>query len=202
VAAQLDIRSGDRYGPPAAASGCFSALIRSLCLGYTVRHTIDTDVDSFWKLFFDPELARALLKSIGNAATFEVSGERVDDQGMHHRRIDCTSNTELPDFVKKFVGDGSYTELGRFDPTLKKYNAQCIPKLGADKFQTTFEISTSPLDNGARCERLTTVENKVKVFGIGGMIESLLERTQREADQKSADFINEWIRSRSSHSAG
>jgi len=164
-------------------------------LGYTVHHTIEADVDGFWQLFFDLDLARAMLREFGNAASFEVVEERVDEAGVRHRRIECTSNIEMPDFVKKLVGDGSYTEIGRYDAKLKKYTAQCVPKLGADKFQTQFEITARPMGDGKRCERQLVVENTVKVFGIGGMLEKLLERTQREAHAKAADFINGWIRS-------
>jgi hypothetical protein len=165
-------------------------------LGYTVHHTIDADVDSFWQLFFDQDLARAMLRDFGNAATFEVVEDRVDSEGTRHRRIECTSNVELPDFVKKLVGDGSYTESGRYDSALKRYTAQCVPKLGADKFQTHFEITAEPVGDGTRCQRQLVVENTVKVFAIGSMLERLLERTQREAHAKAAEFINGWIRSR------
>jgi hypothetical protein len=164
-------------------------------MSYTVSHTIDTDVDSLWRLFFDQELARAMLREFGNVGNFEIVEERVDERGLRHRRIECWSNVEIPAFAKKLVGDGAYTEIGCFDNVLKKYTAQCVPKHGADKFKTSFEITARPLGDGTRCERQITTENTVKVFGIGGMIESMLERTQREAHAQSAKFINGWIRS-------
>lgn len=159
----------------------------------TVSHTIDTDVDTFWRLFFDIDLARAMIEDLGNVGGFNIVEERTDAQGLRHRRIECWSNVELPDFVKKLIGDGSYTEVGCFDPVRKTYNAECIPKHNAEKFGTKFEVTAVALDGGKRCERRVATVNKVKVFGIGSMIEGLLERTQREGHDRSARFINNWI---------
>jgi len=162
-------------------------------VGYTVRHTIDTDVDGFWKLFLDMGVARAMWTDLGSPGSFEVVEERVSEQGSIHWTIDYAAEIELPNFVKKLVGDGSYSEVGVFDNAQKVYSARCVPKVNADKFCTTFEITAQPLGDGSRCERVIAVENKVKVFGVGGLIESYLERSQREAHTKVADFLNRWI---------
>jgi hypothetical protein len=163
---------------------------------YTVRHTIETDVATLWQLFFDQELARAMIREFGNAGSFEVLEERTDDQGRLHRRIEVKSNVQLPGFIAKFVGDGGYTEVGTFDRALGKYAAECIPSLGADKFKTKFEVTAHPIGDGTRCERQITCENAVKVFGIGGMLEGLMEKVQREAHEQSAGFINNWLRAK------
>jgi hypothetical protein len=164
-------------------------------MGYSVTHVIDTDVDNLWRLLLDVELADTMLKSFGVPGSYEIVEEREDEQGRLHRRVECNSLVELPGFVTKLVGDGSYTEIGCFDRTFKKYSAQCIPKRGADKVLTSYEITARPLDDGTRCERLIVTENVVKVFGIGGLIQSMLERTQRDAHEQSATFINSWLRS-------
>lgn len=165
-------------------------------MGYSVVHVIDTGVQGLWRIFFDVEVARAMLKAFGNLGSFEVLEEKTDAEGRIHRRIECRSNVELPSFVTKLVGDGSYTEIGCFDPTHQRYTAQCVPKRGADKFSSSFEVTARAIDGGTRCERHISTENRIQVFGIGGMLESLLERTQRDAHTRSANFINEWIRSR------
>jgi hypothetical protein len=162
-------------------------------MGYSVRHVIDTDVDELWRLFFDVELARAMLRELGDHASFEILEERVDETGLQHRRIECRSNVELPDFLKKLVGDGSYTEVGCFDTVQRKYSAYCVPKVGAEKFKSSFEITARPIEDGKRCERLIVVENSIKLFGLGAMLERMLEQTQREGHEQSAKFMNKWI---------
>lgn len=162
-------------------------------MSYTVRHTIDTDVDSFWKLTFDQALARVLLQKLGNQGEFSVLEERVEGS-VTHRRIEWRANSELPEFAKKLVGDGTYTEVGTYDAAKQRYIAECIPKRGGEKFLTRYEITAEPVDGGARCTRVITTENTIKVFGIGSMIAKVLEHAQRESHEQSAKFLNEWIR--------
>jgi hypothetical protein len=164
-------------------------------MGYTVRHTIETDVDSFWRLFLDQDVALAMWKDLGSPGSYEVVEENISDDGSTTWRIDYAANVDLPSFAKKFVGDGSYSEFGTYDNVHKQYKARCVPKQNADKFGTTFEIRALPLGDGTRCERVTVVENTVKVFGVGGLIERFLEHTQRDAHNRAADFLNRWIRS-------
>ena len=162
-------------------------------MGYTVTHIIDTDVDGLWKLFFDVDLAHAMVREYNNMGSFEILEDHVDEHGIRRRRIECRSNVELPEFVKKLVGDGSYTEFGSFDTLQKKYSAYAVPKIGTEKFKTSFEMSARPIEDGSRCERTIVVENTIKVFGIGGMLARVLEHAQRDAHEQSAKFMNKWI---------
>jgi hypothetical protein len=159
---------------------------------YTVRHIIDTDIDTFWKLTFDQSLARIMLKKLGNQGDFRVLEERTEGQ-LTHRRIDWISHVELPSFVQKFVGDGSYFEVGTFDAAAKRYTGDCIPKLSSEKFLSHFVITVEPIEGGKRCARVITTENTIKVFGVGGMIAKLLEHGQRESHDASAKFLNGWL---------
>jgi hypothetical protein len=170
-------------------------------MSYTVRHIIDTDVDTFWKLSFDQELARVMLQKLGNQGEFIMLEERVEGP-ITHRRIEWRANSELPELAKKLVGDGTYTEIGRFDAAIKKYSADCVPKVGGEKFLTHFEITAEPVDGGARCERVITTENTIKVFGIGAMLAKLVERGQRDSHDEGAKFLNEWIREHPSYGRG
>lgn len=163
---------------------------------YTVIHKIETNVDGFWSAFFDPELAQALADDLKEYAGFEVVEERKDASGNVHRRVNCWTKIEVPAIAQKLVGDGKYTEVGVFDSATQRYKAQYIPNMNADKLRTDFEIIARPVGDGLHCERVISVENTVKVFGIGSMLASLLERTQREAHTHSADFTNAWLRSR------
>jgi hypothetical protein len=123
-----------------------------------------------------------------------VVEERSDEQGNLHRRINCWTKFEIPSIAQKLVGDGKYAEVGFFDNIRKRYKAQYIPNMSSDKIRTDFEIYARPIGEGKQCERVIEVENTVKVFGIGGMLASVLERTQREVHQHSADFTNKWLR--------
>ncbi|HVZ31105.1 MAG TPA: DUF2505 family protein [Polyangiaceae bacterium] len=161
---------------------------------YTMRHTIETDVDKFWQLYFDTELNQALFGDLLNYSAYEVVEERIDDQGVVHRRVEYTPSLEVPAVARKLVGDGGYSEIGRYVPGVK-YAAQWVPRRGADKFTTRFELWAEP--SGQKCcERVMVVENTVRVFGISSVIARLTEQSQRDVLGKVADFINGWIQER------
>lgn len=163
---------------------------------YTVTHKIETDVAGFWNAFLDPQLVRAIMDDLKEYAGYEVVEERRDDNGNLHRRINCWTKFEIPSIAQKFVGDGKYAEVGFFDNSKKHYKAQYLPNQNSDKIRTDFVISARPIGDGKHCERVIEVVNTVKVFGIGGMLSSILEKTQREAHTHSADFTNKWLRER------
>jgi hypothetical protein len=165
-------------------------------MAFTVTHTIETDVDGFWNAFLDPELGRALADDLKEYAGFEVIEERRDAQGNYHRRIQCWTKFEIPSIAQKFVGDGKYAEVGFFDNVTKRYKAQYLPNMNSDKIRTDYVLYARPLGDGKHCERVIEMENTVKIFGIGGMLANMLERTQREAHDHSAEFTNKWLRAR------
>lgn len=165
-------------------------------MAFTVTHKIETDVDGFWTAFLDPELGRALAEDLKEYAGFEVVEDRRDEQGNVHRRINCWTKIEIPSIAQKFVGDGKYAEVGVFDNAKKRYKAQYLPNMNAEKIRTDFEIYARPIGDGKHCERVIETENVVKIFGIGGMLSSLMERTQREGHDHSAEFTNKWLRDR------
>ena len=165
-------------------------------MGYTVTHKIETDVDGFWSAFLDPELGRAIADDLKEYAGFEVVEERRDEHGNLHRRVQCWTKIEIPAIAQKLVGDGKYAEVGFYDHAAKRYKAQYIPNMNSDKIRTDFVIHARPCTNGKHCERVIEVDNTVKVFGIGGILAGIMEKTQREVHTHSADFTNQWLRAR------
>jgi hypothetical protein len=165
-------------------------------MGYTVTHKIETDVDGFWNAFLDPELGQAMADDLKEYAGFEVVEERRDEHGNVHRRINCWTKFEIPAIAQKLVGDGKYAEIGTFDNAAKRYKAQHLPNMNPDKIRTDFVIYARPIGDGKHCERVIEVNNTVNVFGIGGILASIMEKTQREVHTHSADFTNKWLRER------
>jgi hypothetical protein len=163
-------------------------------MAYTVTHKIETDVEGFWKAFLDPELMSAIAEDLKEYAGFEVVEERRDEQGNVHRRVNCWTKFEIPAIAQKLVGDGKYAEVGIFDNAQKRYKGQYLPNKSAEKIRTDFVIYARPIGDGTHCERVIETDNVVKVFGIGGVLASLMERTQREGHDHSAEFTNKWLR--------
>jgi hypothetical protein len=166
---------------------------------YTIKHTIETDADTFWdQLFFDAEFNRALFLEGLGFTTYLVLEDSRDPDGTVRKRVECTPKIELPAPARKIFGDSAgYTEIGRFDPAARKYHAEAIPKakVAADKVKTTTELWTEPRGD-KRCERLVQVDNTVKVFGLGTLIEGFIEQQTRDQYAKAAEFTNQWIRAK------
>jgi hypothetical protein len=162
---------------------------------YTIKHTIETDVDSFWgKVIFDVEFNRALFLDFLGFTTYRVLEDRIEPSGERHRKVDSVPKIELPAALRKiFGGSVGYEEIGRYDPVARKYFVQVLPKMAADKIKTSSEIWAEPLD-GKRCERIVSIDTTVKVFGLGTLIEGFIEQQTRDLYARAADFTNRWIR--------
>jgi hypothetical protein len=162
---------------------------------YTIKHTIETDVDTFWeKLFKDAEFNRAMFVEGLRFITYNVLEDVQEPDGTVRKRVECAPKIELPAPARKIFGDtAGYTEIGRFDPKQRKYFADVIPKVAADKIKTSSELWVEPRGD-KRCERLVVVDNSVKVFGLGTLLEGFIEQQTRDQYSKSADFTNRWIR--------
>jgi hypothetical protein len=153
-------------------------------------------METFWRLTFDDQVARALIAKHDNAGGFKVVEDRTDEEGNRHRRVEVWANFEMPGFVKKLIGDGSYTEVGRWDRRQLRYVAECTPSVNAKRFSTRYEIVTHPGADASTCEREIITHNTVKLPLGAKAMEAMLEKTQRQGHDHSAAFINEWIRTR------
>ena len=160
---------------------------------YTMRHTIETDASGFWKLFFDEEFNRTLYETCIRAVARDVLEHAVEESGVVHQRLRFRPTVAIPAPIRALIGDGSYIERGRFDPSEAKYVAEWRPDQGGDRFETRMEVWTEPVDD-QRCERIMALDNRVKLVGLGSMFERMLEKPQRDTMTQVADFKNRWIR--------
>lgn len=161
---------------------------------YTIKHTIETDVDTYMgKLFFDAEYNRSMFVDYLGFTTYRLVEDRTDPDGTRHRRLECAPKVELPAAARKIFGDSiGYTEIGRYDPKTRHYHVQVQPNVAGDKVKTSTEVWAEALDD-KRCERIVTVDSSVKVFGLGTLIEGIVEQQTRDMYAKAAEFTNRWI---------
>ena len=164
---------------------------------YTIRHTFNTDADTFWgKIFFDPDYNETLfLKHLGFTSYKLLELDKQAD-GSIKRRVECTPKVEIPAAVKKVIGDtASYVETGRFDPKTKRFSVEVQPRVAADRIKTKVSMWVEPRGD-KQVERVVEVDSTVKVFGVGGVIEKLIENATRTSYDQAAAFTNQWIASK------
>lgn len=162
---------------------------------YTIRHTFDTDVDTFWnKIFFDPEYNSELFERYLKFTVYRVLELDRQPDGSVHRRVECAPPVEIPAVAKKIIGDStSYVEDGRFDPKTKRFSLEVFPKVGADKIKSRVVMYAEPRGD-KKLERVVEVDNEVKVFGVGKILEAFIEKETRASYDQSAAFTQQWIR--------
>jgi hypothetical protein len=160
---------------------------------YTIKHTFNTDADTFWnKIFFDSGYNDALFKD-HLKFSYRVLELTHNPDGSVRRRVECAPPIELPSAAKKIFGDStSYVEDGRFDPATKRFSVEVQPRVGADKIHTRVVMWVEPRGD-KRVERMVDVDSSVKVFGVGKILEAFLEKQMRASYDSSADFTNKWI---------
>lgn len=157
---------------------------------FTMRHPIDTDAATFWpKLFFDDDFNRRMFREGLEARLYEVL-ERVDEpSGNIKRKVKILPKDDPPAPVKKLLGEPVSVEEGTFDAAAGRWSFRITPPSLVDKIKISGDITLAPAGE-KRVDRVTTVEIKVDVFGIGGLIEGFIEKTMRDSYDRSARFIN------------
>lgn len=162
---------------------------------YTIRHTFNIGADDFWnKLFFDPEYNRALFEGHLGFSIFKVLTLDTSPDGRVHRKTECAPKVELPAAAKKIFGESvSYIEDGTFDPKTQRFTVDVLPKVGGDKIKTKV-VMWAEKKGDKQIDRVVEVDTTVKVFGIGGMLESFIEKQTRASYDAAAEFTNRWIR--------
>jgi hypothetical protein len=161
---------------------------------YTIKHAFNISADDFWKkLFFDPEYNRALFEGHLGFSLFKVLTLDTMPDGTVHRKTECAPKVELPAAAKKIFGDNaSYIEDGRFDPKTQRFTVDVLPKVGGDKIKTRVVMWVEKKGD-KQVDRIVEVDNSVKVFGIGGMLESFIEKQTRANYDAAATFTQRWI---------
>ena len=101
---------------------------------------------------------------------------------------------EAPAAVAKLLGSSfGYDEVGTFDKATKTHKFVIKPNVMTEKLRNEGTVKCEPRGDG-KSTRIVEIIAEAKVFGVGGMIESSFEKSFRTGWQKSADFINKWVK--------
>ena len=159
---------------------------------FTMRHDLDCDCDTFWKLFWELDFNEQLFKALEYPAWKLVDTKETDKEII--RTVKATPKMEAPGPVAKLLGSSfGYDEEGRFDKATKTHKFIITPNVLAGKLRNEGTVKCEPRGEG-KSTRVVEIIAEAKVFGLGGMIESSFEKSFRTGWQKSADFINKWVK--------
>jgi hypothetical protein len=159
---------------------------------FTVSHEIQCDAERFWKLCFDHDFNVAMYAEVG---VYEVL-QLEENDGEIVRRVKVTPKPALlkQSVIAKTLGASfSFTEDVRFDKALEILSWSTTPSALADKVTIKGTTKAEPAGPG-KVLRVADCHCDAKFFGIGGVLESRLEKNFRSVADNSAGFVNKWIR--------
>jgi hypothetical protein len=159
---------------------------------FTVRHEINCNEDTFWKIFFDKAFNEELyLKALGFPA-FKIIDQRETDTQII-RKVTGQPKMSVPGPVAKILGSNfAYTEDGTFDRSSKLWRWKLTPSTLADKIRNEGVLRIEPIGDD-KVRRIADMEIEAKIFGVGGLMESSAEKQLREGWDESAVFMNKYI---------
>jgi hypothetical protein len=159
---------------------------------FTMRHELECDCERFWKLFFDEEFNVALFKALEFPAWKLLESKETDSEII--RTVKATPKMGAPAAVAKLLGSSfGYDEEGRFNRASKTLKFVIKTNVMTDKLRNEGTVKCEPRGDG-KSTRVVEIIAEAKVFGLGGVIESSFEKSFRTGWQKSADFINKWVK--------
>ncbi|MFJ4188772.1 DUF2505 family protein [Kitasatospora sp. NPDC089509] len=146
---------------------------------FTTTHEFAATPERVWALFLDRAFNERFYREELGFPQWEVieqtqTGEEVT------RKVTMQPRRDLPGPVAKLLGSGfRQTEDGTFAPADGTGKWRRVPSTLADKWREEAAIRIEPVDGG-RCRMTIEFAVEIKVFGVGGLMESTLEKQLRE----------------------
>ncbi len=157
----------------------------------TIRNILPVSPDTFWeRIFFEPAFVAALHVELG-FETFEVLALETLADGRIRRVARAVPPVHAPAALKKRLDQTlSYVDEGIYDPRTREWSFQTIPGIFADSIYVGGRIYV--LEHAQGAEHVCELEARVNVFGIGTMVEKILEKNTRESFAVTAGFVARW----------
>lgn len=157
-----------------------------------IAHEINCSPAVFWKLYFDPVFSEALVREAVKAEDFKILS--FDENEREIVRV-TTGRPKInaPAAIQKVIGANfSYTERGVFDKASQTWTWKISLSAFTDKVRNEGTMRLEPLGPD-RVRRIGEGVVEAKIFGMGGMMESGMEKGFREGWDAGAAFTNRWI---------
>jgi hypothetical protein len=157
----------------------------------TVTASVDLPCtpDAFWRVFFDDEYTRTLyLEALGFKSVTILS------KTENTRKILVSPKVNLPGPLAKLIGDAfAYEEHGTLDRASNVWSWRMVPPNGKRELVTTRGTTRIVSTGEKSCRRTDEVVTEGKVFGLGGLIESSVEKELHSSWSKEWPHLRRWI---------
>jgi hypothetical protein len=161
---------------------------------FVAEHTFrGITAPDYEKLYFDEAFNEALCKALNLDRTLV----KREDNGKHLHRVVKVAprDREIPGPVQKILGSSriEYAEHIDYDWGTLTGTWKSVSSIMTDKIETKgiFRFDT----NSDGVKRVVEGDIKVKVFGVGGVIERFIVADIEKSYEQAADFTRRWIAS-------
>ncbi|HEX3796431.1 MAG TPA: DUF2505 family protein [Acidimicrobiales bacterium] len=156
----------------------------------SLTYAWDCPPQAFWELYFDPDfVVRLHLEALGSLSAEVVSQEGDLTNGLT-RTLRYSQKPNMPGPVRKIFGEEIVsTEASTFDPSISTTTFTLTPGTMADKTHIDGSIALS--ESGGQTAELFTLEARVKIFGVGPVVERFIEAQAKDIQNKSVAFMRE-----------
>jgi hypothetical protein len=147
-------------------------------------------LEQFEKLYFDEEFNIAMCKDNNLART--VLKRESDDEKLH-RELRIGPDRELPAALKKVLKSDrlEYTEKLDYRWGSNRASWETIPSVFANKVDARGSIVFREVPGGVL--RIADGVIKVKILGVGGVVEKLVIADVEKSFTNAATFTQRWI---------
>jgi hypothetical protein len=159
------------------------------------RFVVPCDCETFWRLFLDEAYIKALFLE-----ELKFKDLTILELTPTTRKVRAVPSMNLPAVLEKLVGDSfAYEEHGTLDRAKNEWTWRMLQpeqpdgKKKKELVTTRGTIRVSPAADG-KCSRTDEVQIEGKMFGVGGIIESTVEKEMRSVWTKELAFIERWLK--------
>jgi hypothetical protein len=158
-----------------------------------ITNVFHVSPELFWqRLFFDREYNHGLYRALG-FVQYDVESLETDADGRTRRVLRAVPPIKAPEIVRRKLGDRLYyREDGTYDPRSGLWTFKIVPSVAAESTKISGVLRAEPDAAGMR--HVCDLRAQVSAFGLGGLIEKVIEKNTRDSYRLTAQFTNEYVR--------
>jgi hypothetical protein len=152
--------------------------------------------ETFWAAFLDESYLTALYLE-----ELEYRAFAVIEIGETSRKLRVVPNMRLPAPVARLIGDSfAYEDHGTLDRARSEWTWRMVqpanldptskPRKDVVTMHGTVRVEAA---GDGRCRRTDDFSIEAKLFGLGGLIESTIEKELQTARAKEYAFLTQWL---------
>ena len=159
---------------------------------FQIRHVIHVPADRFYEeVFLNEDFNRRMYnEELGFG--YELL-EWNEATGRRRSRIE--PKVEVPAVIRKVLGDSvSFVEEGTYEKSTHRYDFRVVPNTLAEKIKITGDMVLQA--QGEHCLRLVNFDIQAKIFGVGKVLESFIQKSTCDRYDQTAEFTNRYLDSK------